>query len=96
MSAEVKLLFEHIGPIVEPPPNVVSYIRKLLERAERGEIKGILVAYVSGNDNLITNWESGVADGHRMMAAVSFLQHEYMAKSLAAHEDNPGPSEFAG
>ncbi len=57
MSAEVHRLTP-AGPIIEPESEVIEKLSHLLEKAQRGEIKGIGFFYVTGDNGTVSGWTS--------------------------------------
>ena len=58
--------------------DLVSQLEELLERARSGQITAMGMAYVNADGSVATRW-SGGDQGVPMMAAVSMLQHEFLA-----------------
>jgi hypothetical protein len=75
----------------EPCADVVEMLKKLLAEAKRGEVIGLAVAWVHGNNDVSAKWASGCADGNLLMAAVHSL-HTRVSKvwdeSLADVNEN--------
>lgn len=63
-----------------PRSDVIDLIADLLKRAKRGEIIGVAVGYVEGNDSTFTDWAAGTASQAAMVTAVTCLQFKLMKK----------------
>lgn len=64
-------------PIGQPDQNIISLLRSLLLKAGRGDVTGIAVSWVEGQENE-TNYhiESGCARGALLVASVSGMFYE--------------------
>ncbi len=78
MSAEVHRLTP-AGPIIEPESEVIEKLSHLLEKAQRGEIKGIGFFYVTGDNGTVSGWTPGCASADLMITGVSRLFHRVMS-----------------
>lgn len=58
--------------------DLVRQLEEALERAKSGQITAMGMAYVNADGTIATRW-SGGDQGVPMMAAVSMLQHEFLA-----------------
>lgn len=63
----------------EPQAEVVTLLHEMWERAKRGEISGIAMAWVEGDNSVCTNWESGRAGSSDLVSAVCRLQHRVLS-----------------
>lgn len=77
MTAELHRLTA-AGPVLGPDPGIIELVSNLLERAKRGELKGLGVFFVSGNDDTFTIWVPGCASRSDMVAASSRLHWKIM------------------
>lgn len=66
------------GPIAEPVASVIERLEELLDRARRGEIKGLGYFLVDGADSVSTDWLPGCACGNDMSAGAGKLFHRVM------------------
>lgn len=67
-------------PVEGPDPEVIAHIEDLMERARRGEIKEIAVAWVSASGRIGNSWQ-GRTDGFVLMGAISMLNHDYLSSA---------------
>ena len=58
--------------------DLVDQLEELIARAKSGAITAMGMAYVNADGSIATRW-SGGDQGVPMMAAVSMLQHEFLA-----------------
>jgi hypothetical protein len=73
-----------------PIENVVTELRVLLGRAERGEVVGFAYAYVDGGGFTNTGWEIGTSEAAKLCAAVGLLSY----KVFASWDQAPGGAIF--
>jgi hypothetical protein len=76
-----------LGPVHNIPGRnsaVVAFLADLLVKAKRGEVAGVAIAYVDGSNSLVTDWDSGRADSHLMIAATTQLQHLMLKRQYDA------------
>ncbi len=59
----------------EPNPEVVAFCEHLAAKARSGGIRGIAVTYVDAADGVTTDWSSGQADSHDLVAGTSMLNY---------------------
>lgn len=88
MSAELHRLTA-AGPVLEPPEDVLNLAQEMLDRARRGELKGLAVASVDMADSTSTNWASGCASGSLLLSAVTLLFGRVLIASAAREKDVP-------
>lgn len=55
-------------------PEVVAFFEYLLAEARSGAITGAAASWIGPAQSVNTDWTSGMADRHDMMAGVSMLQ----------------------
>lgn len=58
--------------------DLVRQLEEMLDRAKAGQLTAMGMAYVNADGTIATRW-SGGDQGVPMMAAVSMLQHEFLA-----------------
>lgn len=80
--AEVVALHGAAVATYEPCSDVIDLLERYLEEARRGEISGIVLGVVAGNSSISTEWASGRADSHFMVAASSMLNHRLLCTKL--------------
>lgn len=73
MTAEIHTPFGAVRPVAETPKDVIELLETTLERAKRGEISGLALAYVEGNLSCTTDWASGLAAGNLLVSVVTNL-----------------------
>lgn len=78
----------HCGSMAtnEPCADVIDLLEQYLAEARRGEIIGIALAVVDGNNSLATQWCSGRADRHFVLAATVLLQ-DMVCRSITDAEE---------
>ena len=64
----------------KPNQDIISDLRFLLARAERGELKVLVYATVDGSDIALTGWTGDRGTQLSVIAAASRLQHAIMAE----------------
>lgn len=64
----------HLG-VGEPQKDVVILLEKLLEEAKRGEIIGLCISSVRGNNDRITDVAKGCASADNMFLSVISLEN---------------------
>lgn len=67
-------------PIGGTSPDIVNVLESLIVKAERGELLGLVVGYVEGNNEVRTQIASGSADAGLLVAAASSLCFEINAR----------------
>lgn len=58
--------------------NVVQFLSDLLREAKRGAITGVAACWIGTAQSVNTDWSSGMADRHDMVAAVAMLQFKML------------------
>ena len=66
------------GPILEPIPDIIEELERLLEKAKAGDIKALAYFLIDGADGITTGWCSGCASMHQMICGASRLQFRIM------------------
>lgn len=67
-------------PDEQPDAAIVAFCEDLVERAKRGQIRGIAVAMVQSGRITADGWrreEHGADCAHELMAAITYLQLRY-------------------
>ena len=57
-----------------PNADVVAFLTDRLKEAKAGAITGVAMAWIGVAQSVNTDWSSGMADRHDMVAAVTMLQ----------------------
>ena len=85
-SKNIKSLFgdRFATPNNEPVPQVVDFLKDLLARAEKGDVRAVAVAFIRGNNNSSLGWE---LDGGReiirsLHSAIICLANKYVNSKL--------------
>ena len=76
----------------EPVPEIVDRLCELLVAAQKGEIRGLAVACVMSNGEIVGQWANSKNESekscHLLMAALTYLQHEYAMTGINGNEAN--------
>ena len=69
---------------MDPDPEVVDRLRKMLARAESGELRGIAYAFVRQSGCITRGWigSEGGVNQNDVIAAVAILQYELIRESM--------------
>lgn len=70
-----------------PCEDVIALLRALLKEAEHGEIIGLAVACVEGNNRISSCYAAGCADKNLMMASVHGLHTDITRLWYSSFED---------
>lgn len=71
----VSLTKNHIS-LGETPDDVKQFLYLLVEKAERGELQGLAIAWVEGLNNVHIKISEGCAGSYCLVAGVSGLNYE--------------------
>jgi hypothetical protein len=95
MKAKVHYLTQnHLGT-GKPQQDVVEGLKDLLRRAKTGEIIGLNVAYVLGNNATCTNVFPGCASDDRMFISVLALEHRMRRNYFESETEVSYPPDHA-
>lgn len=72
--------------IAEPNADIVEMLESLLEKARRGEVIGVAVAWVDGAHGQFTGWRTGSTQNGAMIAATSMLAYRVVSATDLAGE----------
>lgn len=75
-SADIVALTPNHLPIGGTPQGVVNLLVDLVKKAERGELRGMAVAWVEGQNSIYTQIAEGCAGSSLLVASVSALFYE--------------------
>lgn len=67
-------------PIGDTSPDIIGVLESLIAKAARGELLGLVVGYVEGNNEVRTQIAAGSADAGLLVAAASSLNFEINAR----------------
>jgi hypothetical protein len=79
-SAEIIALTESHLPTGDTPTSIICLLENLNQKAERGELVGMCVAYIESNGHVFTHICHGSSTWSQIVSAVTALFHDINVK----------------